>query len=42
MDSIYGVVISFILLFPWSLVAAMLAGALWTKIKGPDSVRHSR
>jgi hypothetical protein len=33
MDNAYGIVIGVILLFPWFIMAIMVTGALWTKVR---------
>ncbi len=35
MNNAYGIVIGVILLFPWSVVGIIVAGAVWRKIKAP-------
>jgi ABC-type uncharacterized transport system permease subunit len=40
MDGVYGVVLGVILLFPWSLVAMMVAGAFWGRFRGVVHVRR--
>ena len=32
-DGMYGVVLGVILLFPWSIVALMVAGTFWGRIR---------
>jgi ABC-type uncharacterized transport system permease subunit len=39
-DSLYGVILGVILLFPWSLVAMMVAGAFWGRIRAFAHVRN--
>lgn len=38
-DGLYGVILGVILLFPWSLVAMMVAGAFWGRIRAFVHVR---
>ena len=42
MDSMYGVVLGVILLFPWSIVAMMVAGTFWGRIRAFVQVRRRR
>jgi hypothetical protein len=42
MDSFFGIVIAVILLFPWSLVAMMVGGACWGRVRTLVQVRHRR
>jgi hypothetical protein len=42
MDNIYGVVVAVILLFPWSLVALMIAGTLWGRVRESVPIRSRR
>ncbi len=42
MDNIYGVVVAVILLFPWSLVALMVAGTFWGRARESARVRTRR
>lgn len=41
-DGMYGVVLGVILLFPWSLVAMMVAGTFWGRIRALVHVRRRR
>ncbi len=41
-DGVYGVVLGVILLFPWSLVAMMVAGTFWGRIRALVHVRRHR
>ena len=40
MDSAYGIVIGAILLFPWSIVALMLARMFWSRVRAFVDLRH--
>ena len=42
MDSLYGVVLGVILLFPWSIVAMMVAGTFWGRMRSTAHVRRRR
>jgi hypothetical protein len=42
MDSVYGMVLAVILVFPWSLVAIMVGGACWDRVRAFVSVRSRR
>jgi ABC-type uncharacterized transport system permease subunit len=42
MDGLYGVVLGAILLFPWSIVAMMVAGTFWGRIRAVAHVRRRR
>lgn len=42
MDSVFGIVVGVILLFPWSLVAMMIGGAFWGRVRASVQVRHRR
>jgi hypothetical protein len=42
MESLYGVVVGVILLFPWSLVGIMVAGSVWARVKPNGRVRDRR
>ncbi len=41
-DGMYGVILGVILLFPWSIVAMMVAGAFWGRIRASVHVRRRR
>jgi hypothetical protein len=41
-DGMYGVVLGVILLFPWSIVALMVAGVFWGRIRAVVHVRRRR
>jgi hypothetical protein len=41
-NSVYGVVMAGILLFPWSLVLVMVGGSVWQKVQGRFRARLSR
>ena len=41
-DGMYGVVLGVILLFPWSIVAMMVAGTFWGRIRAFVHVRRRR
>ena len=41
-DGMYGVVLGLILLFPWSIVALMVAGAFLGRIRALVLVRRRR
>jgi hypothetical protein len=41
-DSLYGVILGVILLFPWSLVAMMVAGTFWGRVRAAADVRRRR
>ena len=41
-DSMYGVVLGVILLFPWSIVGLMVAGGFWGRIRALVHVRRRR
>jgi hypothetical protein len=40
MDSVYGIVIGVILLFPWSIVALMLARMFWSRVRAFVVIRQ--
>jgi len=42
MDSLFGVVVAAIVLFPWSLLALMVGGAFWGRVRARVQVRHRR
>lgn len=42
MDSLYGVVLGVILLFPWSIVAMLVAGTFWGRTRATADVRRRR
>jgi ABC-type uncharacterized transport system permease subunit len=42
MDSVYGMVLAVILVFPWSLVAIMVGGACWGRVRALVRIRHHR
>lgn len=42
MDGFYGVVLGVILFFPWSIVAMMVAGTFWGRIRAAAEVRRRR
>jgi hypothetical protein len=39
METTYGIIMGVILLFPWSLVGMMVAGAVWSKIRTSERLR---
>ncbi len=41
-DGMYGVILGVILLCPWSIVAMMVAGAFWGRIRASVHVRRGR
>jgi hypothetical protein len=41
-DGMYGIVLGVILLFPWSIVAMMVAGTCWDRIRALAHVRRRR
>ncbi len=41
-NSVYGVVMAALLLFPWSLVVVMVGGSAWQKAQGRLRSRVSR
>lgn len=42
MDNVYGLIVGVILLFPWSLVGIMVAGAIREKVRAGGDVRSPR
>jgi ABC-type uncharacterized transport system permease subunit len=42
MDSVYAVVLGVILVFPWSIVAMMVAGTFWSRVRAFVQVRRRR
>jgi ABC-type uncharacterized transport system permease subunit len=41
-EGMYGVILGVILLFPWSVVAMMVAGTFWGRIRAIVQVRRRR
>lgn len=42
MDTMYGLIVAVILLFPWSLVGIMVAGSVWERVRLSGRVRDRR
>ncbi len=41
-NSVYGIVMAGLLLFPWSLVVVMVGGSVWQKVQGRLRSQFSR